>query len=476
MELRKALLDEKVLLALLLIIYVLTYSFSYPEHAFQNDENRYIRLGYEMLEGRYSVGIIDRAPVLPFMVSASLAAGLSAEQIRFILPLFIGMAFLLSAYLLSKKLTGKPLLSVAIILTFPFFWQWQPFLLVDTLLGVFSSLSCLFFYRSVSEDKKNLYPTSLFLSLALLTKVSAVILVPAFFIYLLYKRKLAILKSREFMIAAAFGIIIVAAAAFSIRGLSGSFGENIRFMSAEKFFREPYYYPVFFAMVPWSLAFLYGLYKTARKRTEGSVLSLITFLTVFAFFSTLVWKEMRFLIFILPFYAIVAQQGLEALGKRARYLVLGLFLAIGASQSGLILDGISSITWGADIMSAELMKLEPGSLVYMDTIFIFHPSLDKRVIGIPPEMTYEEVASAGPDYIVLSLYGEIARGADTKYYKPTLGPFRVPFEMGSPKTVLDWWPVLPFETDLYRKVSAGYSLYNTISRDGQDIFLIFKRK
>ena len=96
------------------------------------------------------------------------------------------------------------------------------------------------------------------------------------------------------------------------------------------------------------------------------------------------------------------------------------------------------------------------------------------MLGIPPEMTYEEVVEQDPDYIVLSLYGEIARGTDSSYYEPTLGPFKVPFDLGSEKTVLDWWPELPFLTDMYKDVSRDYSLHKRITRKGQDIFLIFK--
>jgi 4-amino-4-deoxy-L-arabinose transferase-like glycosyltransferase len=260
--------DERLLL-LCIVFFAAVYMLAYPQHAFYGDENSYLISGQNILEGRYTHGIFDRAPVLPLMVSACYALGLDVFQVKFILPLFIGIAFILTTFLLGKRFCRRPLIPAIIMLSFPFFWQWCPFLLVDVLLGVFSMLSALYLYKGIEDNRGYLFRSMLFLSLAIMTKVSAIFLIPAFLIYLAYRKRLRLLRDRHFLRGLALFLAILIPAVILTSLSSGTLGLNTRFMEPD-YFRIPTHYFLNFALVPWSLLFLYGAYKTLRDRNGKS--------------------------------------------------------------------------------------------------------------------------------------------------------------------------------------------------------------
>lgn len=468
--------DERVLLVILCTLFILAYAIAYPQHAFYADENSYLDMGQKILEGEYPTRAFNRGPVLPFLVSASYLLGLDPFQVRFIFPLIFGTLFMIVTYFMGKRLCGNGLIPALVVLSFPYIWKWVPFLLADIPLGVFSGLSLLFFYRGIEDKGKFLLYSGVFLALAMLTKFSAIVLIPVYLFYILYRRRLSILKSSEFLKAFAAFLIIFLVAASLTYFPSGISDFNLEFMSLE-YYRIPTYYLLNFALVPWSLVFLYGMYRVIRNRKEnsGGMFALIAFFTVFIFFNLLVWKEMRFLLFIIPMFAIIVGKGLRDMGKYAKYTVLVLFLIICLSESALLFDASSHVTWGADIMTREILALPGSPVIALDSIYIYNSRLQGRVPNIPDNATLDWIEGNNLDYAVLSVYGEIRREPNLDYYKPMLGPIDIlSIDFGAPKSILTWWPDYEFGSGLYKEVNARYPVFKRIQFREQDVFVIYE--
>jgi hypothetical protein len=256
--------------------------------------------------------------------------------------------------------------------------------------------------------------------------------------------------------------------------LSGTLGFNLRFMSLENYFRVPTYYFMMFAVVPWSLAFLYGIYRAVKSGKGEGAFALIAFFTVFIFFNMLVWKEMRFILFVIPMFAVLVGMGLKGMRKEVKYAIVALLFVLCFAESMLLLDTSADVTWGTDIMTEEMASLPESALIALDTSFIYRKDIYDRVTVFPPQTTAGWIEDSGADYVILSLYGEIARGADESHYKPKLGPIDAPFLGGdSPKNILSWWPGHEFSSDLYREINAKYPVLKRIQREGQDVFIIY---
>lgn len=469
--------NEWFLLLLCLVFFAVTYTVAYPQHALYADENAYLLLGQEILDGGYYEGMTDRAPMLPLMVSACRILGLDSFQIKFITPLIIGLLFISALFLLGKKFCKRPFIPVIVALSFPFFWKWAPFLLVDVLLGVFSTLSALYLYRALKGREGDITYSILFLSLAILTKASAVILIPIFLLYLFMRRRLSVLKHMPFLKGFVLFLLILVPAVILTILSSGGLGINLAFMTMD-YFRLPTYYFLNLAMVPWSLLFLFGLYKTIGGRKyddEGYIFSLLIFLIIFIFFNMLIWKEMRFLLFALPFFAVIVERGIASFSNKTAYIITSAFFVAGFVLSMLLLSTVSYVTWGDDILTRELLELPDDAVIAYDSLLVYTNCLYNHTIRVPANATAEWVRKSGADYLSISLYGELERGPDMSYYRPRIGPIDISLiETGNPKAILTWWPDYKFSSSLYQWAESSLQTYKVIQFQEQDVFIIYK--
>ena len=468
--------NEWLLFVCILALFALVYTLTFPQHAVYGDENSYLMLGQDILEGKYHEGMGDRAPMLPLIISGFYAMGLDPFGVKFIVPLLIGALFLFSVFMLGKGLCKRPFIPLLVVLSFPFFWKWVPFVLVDVLLGVFASLSALYLYKGIKDDERYITYSMLFLALAMLTKVSAIVLVVAFIIYLFMTKRMSVLMHKPFIKGLIIILLIVVPAAVLTSMASGTTGFHTQFMSMD-YFRVPYYYFLNFAMVPWSLLFLFGVYNILKDKSieNGHTFSLLVFLVGFAFFSMLLWKEMRFLLFVIPFFAITVERSLVSFKKVHAYAVLSVFFIAGIVLSMLLLSTVSYVSWGGDELTRDLISLQEGSTIAVDSIFLYNKALTERAIYIPANATPEWIRASGAEYLSLSLYGEIGRNPDMSYYKPKIGPIDASLiESGNPKMILSWWPGYKFSSPLYEWAESSLSVHRRIQWEGQDVFVIYE--
>ncbi len=465
---------NRVLPVLLCAVFAVIYTLTYAQHALYVDENDYLSLGNQILEGRYEGGIFHRGPLLPFLISLSYLAGLTVLQIKFLLPLIFGVLFIIATYLAGKGFCKDPIIPVLVILSLAYFWRWAPFLLVDVLMGIFATLSMLYFYRGVEDDRKYLKYSMLFLALAMITKATSMLLLVAFPVYLLARRRLGILKTGEFGRGLLAFLLIFLSVAFLVYLSSGTTGIELKSQVGD-YVRYQSFYFIRFAIIPWTLLFLYGAYRAVRSRDRGGIFALTMFLTVFIIFNLISWKETRFLIFVFPMFAVLVENGARKLRKTPKYIIMALFFALAFAESMLLLNTVSYVTWGSDLLAGELAGLDAGSVIATDSSILFDRSLEGRIIGFPEEFSRQWAEENGVDYMVLSIYGEITRNPDMGYYKPRIGFIDAPF-MGeeAAKNILTWWPDYRFSSQLYQVVNSEYSVFKKITYDGQDVFIIYR--
>ena len=188
--------DYLFILIVCLVTTLLLLVFAHSNSLTSGDECRYLLGGKGIIEGKgYSYGFPDGRPFLPSIIALFLYLDFDIVTIRFLIPIIFMNSALIATFALGKTLFGRKegYLATLFLFTFPFFWEIGNTVLVDIPLTVFTTLFLLFFYLGVEKEAKYLYLSAIFLSIALLIKLTAILFIFPVFIYLVVRRKLHIL-------------------------------------------------------------------------------------------------------------------------------------------------------------------------------------------------------------------------------------------------------------------------------------------
>ena len=211
MDLQQIIKKNKWLIVIFIIALLIRIFFIFSMPVKLWDETVYINLGYDLsenpLEYSFSNGWSDfipsfgdniysypkagfRAPLLPYLVSFFYFINLSFF-INFLVPL-IGALSVILVYILGKKLFNYKIgLISALLLTFvPIHSFYSGRVLTEVLLTFFILLTTLAFWRGYEEgNKRHKVLFGVFLALALLSRYTALWIMPVFLLYFLIRDK-----------------------------------------------------------------------------------------------------------------------------------------------------------------------------------------------------------------------------------------------------------------------------------------------
>ena len=475
------------------------------------DENLYISLGKSIVNGGdYNWDFPDGRPIIPSLIALFLFFGFDIPTIQFLIPLIFMNLTIIATYFLAKTMYGKreAIIATLFLFTFPFFWQLGLSMLTDIPLAALSTLFILFFYLGVERDKKYLPVSAIFLSLAILTNISVILLILPAFLYLLIANKRLIL-TKEFVVS----IFIVPVLFLFVFGifhilLSANMGTSLAARSL--------YIPfnildkLSLGYAPALLFAFFGISREKRTIFLGSIV-----LVVVTFFM-LTTSGIRHLSILYPIFGIFAARGYINLRDRFNRkkivdLVLIIFLVISVVNSLYLVDLSNNGRWGVVTLSRHVNAIE-GNVTFASD---YNPeylkvSTSKNVIRIPryyefndeimeieyfwsivanksnPNSSkYAELYKSGKiepyfyyfddewikdnhvDYVILSIYDE-GHSSEKRYHHPKYAWIEIPF-IKIPIYTSDL-----FQSKLYKICEEKYERVDEVYKEKRLIFIIYK--
>jgi hypothetical protein len=484
---------------------------AHPESIYP-DENLYISLGKSIVDGGdYDWYFPDARIIIPSLIALFLFIGFDIPTIQFLIPLIFMNLTIIATYFLAKTMYGEKeaIIATLFLFTFPFFWQLGLSVLTDIPLTALSTLFILFFYLGVEKDKKYLLISAIFLSLAILTNISAILLIVPAFLYLLIANRSLIL-TKEFVVS----IFIVPVLFLFVFGIFHIFlSANMDITRTSGCLYQPFNIldKVSLGYAPTLLFAFFGISREKRTIFLGSMV-----LVVVTFFM-LTTSGIRHLSILYPIFGIFVARGYINLRDRFNIkkmvdLVLIIFLIISVVNSLYLVDLSNNGRWGVVTLSKHVNAIEGKVTIASD----YNPeyltvSTSKNVIMIPPyyefndEMVevgkfwsvatnkshpnssiYAELHKSGQiktyfhyyfdnkwiednhvDYVILSIYEE-GRSSEMRFHHPKYAWIDVPFIKTSIYTCDS------FQSRLYKICEEKYKRVDEIYKEKDLAFIIYK--
>ena len=499
------------LLIMCLATTVLILVLARPESIYP-DENGYISLGKSIVNGgEYERGFLDGRPIIPSLIALFLFIGFDIPTIQFLIPLIFMNLTIIATYFLAKTVYGEreAIIATLFLFTFPFFWQLGLSVLTDIPLTALSTLFILFFYLGVEREKKYLPISAIFFVLAFLTNVSAILLIPPAFLYLLIANKRLIL-AKEFIIS-----IFIAPLLFLF-----VFGIFHIFLSANMGTAEASraLYQTFSILEILSLgyapALLFGFFGISREKRTIFLGSMV--LIVFTFFM-LTTPYIRHLSILYPIFGIFVALGYINLRdkfdiKKIVDLVFVIFLVISVANSLYLVDSSNNARWGVVKLSEHVNAIEGNLTIASDyNLGYLKATTSKNIILIPryyefngemlevekiwsvatnksdpnssiyaklyksgqinPYFNYyfddEWIEDNHVDYVILSIYAE-GRSSEMRHHHPKYAWIEVPF-INTPIYTSD-----SFQSKLYKVCEEKYERVDEVYKYEDLVFIIYK--
>ena len=425
--------DEKILFFLTIGFVLIFYFMTLSLNSTYDDNLSYLDIGKELAEtGKYTGNFWNRAPTLPFIITVLYFLGTDIIIITVLIPLIFIVLFLIANHSMFRTLYNWRIALFVdwAIIALPSFWRWSERVLVDTPFGAFAIFSLLFFYVGLEKDRRYLILSSLFFALTFLTKISGLVLIPIFLIYIIYRRKLNILVKKESIISITLGLLLPASVMWLIFTSDTSIFsiDTIYFAAVPqgkdyliKFFLNP-----LFIFVP------LGVYRAMKewRKEHAIVLATITmFLLTFSTIATL----MRYLIVLYGPIFFLSVYGLLMLNSRrfGKILFSVIFVSgviVGLVNTIYIIDFVDSKTrFGV----RDLAYFVEGSVNLNETIaagnmagylstytsrnvigFTYHVDVENRTILVGD---FNRIVT-NPSHELYEKYVAFARNEKTKDY------------------------------------------------------------
>jgi hypothetical protein len=471
------------------------------------DENMYISL-------RSSIhwGFPDARLIIPLLIALFLFTGFDIYTIQFLIPLIFMNLTIIATYFLAKTMYGnrEAIIATLFLFSFPIFWQCGLTMLLDIPLAALSSLFILFFYLGVEKDKKYLPISAIFFVLAFLTKASAILMIPAAFLYILITNK-RLIFTKEFLISIFIvpALFVLVSVIFHI-----FFSLNIDISSASRMLHKSFSYIAILSLgyAPALLFAFFGISREKRTIFLGSII--LIFVTYFIFIMPL--RQLRYLSPLFPIFAIFVARGYINLRDRVNIkkivdLVLILFLVISFVNSLYLVDLSNNSRWGVVTLSKHVNAIEgnvtiasdynPGylSIVTAKTVIRIprYYEFNDEIVEIeyfwsivtnksnPNSSRYAELYKSGiisfehyyfddewieenhVGYVILSIYDE-CHSSEMRYHHSKYAWIEVPFI----ETLI--YTCDSFQSKLYKLCEEKYEKVDEIYKENRLIFIIYK--
>jgi len=448
--------ETKILIALLIVAFIIRSIFIFSTPVKIWDETVYANLGYNLAHNPLDYSVANngwsdfipsggdnfyawpkmgfRAPLLPYLLMPLYLFNLDFLVIFFIA--IIGALSVCLVYLLGKKLFNEKvaLYSAILFLLIPLHIIYSAKILTGVLFTFFVLLTFFSFWKGYEENnKKHKVLFGVFLALALLSRYTALWIMPIFLLYFLARDKsLKFLKDKYlwYSILAFFGTLIP----WFIYGIfeySNPFGAFIHGFKASgywgglqswTFFFE--YWGHMFSIIGFVfvIALIYILYKKEFFKKE------IYFLLIwFAFFLGMAiympHKEDRFILAIVPTIALISGYFIDKIKRYKKLILIGITLITLFSLSSQFYTTYNNSYTDTNKCFLEsnkfLEEVNKNSVVITDesTVVYYYTKLETKFY--PNPWDYKILSSWTKDYYsgkeVYVLFGDYIIKSEEEY-------------------------------------------------------------
>jgi len=456
------------------------------------DESTYLRLGKQIVEGSgYFLGFPDGRPFVPSIIALFLYPGLGIATVRLVIPIIFMNLALIATFALGKTLFGRKEGYVAslFLFTLPFFWDIGNTAMVDVPLTALTTLFLMFFYLGVEKEPRYLYISAILISMAILTKMTAILFLLPVFIYLLIAKKLSICLKKEFIISTVT-IPLLLIGVYTLFHIFAS--ADINFANIESAAGVPFR---LFDILRLGLAPILVLVIFGFSKERVNIYLWLPILTLLLFWAIQGrFFDVRQFTPLFTLVGILVSLGffnlLTRYNKKIVYVLLTLLLMISFAHSLYLNAYHQDTNWGVTTLSESLDSLEGHGKVAVDfstTARYLPAAIDKSIIEafeasgeypyIRPKyeiITDEWLKENDVSYLVLSVYGELHRtGFEDWGHPKLLGIIEMPFiEIGQYGQLPP--SICQFNSDFYNKCEKNYPRVSTITKDKQVVFIIYK--
>ena len=483
--------DYSFILTICLVTTFLILIFAHPNSLTSVDECAFLHLGKSIVDGSdYYKGFPDGRPIVPSIIAFFLYLGFDIAAVRLLVPIIFMNSALISTYALGKTLFGRKeaFIATLFLFTFPYFWHVGTAIYTDIPLTTFTTLFLLFFYLGIEKETKYLYISAIFISIALLIKMNAILFIFAAFFYLIIRKKIDVCRKKEFIISA---MIIPLSFLIVYTIFHVLMSANMDFSAVESTVKIPFrtFEILRLGFAPILVLTLFGISKERR-----SIYLWLPILTFFVFWAiTGRFFVLRHFTPLFPIIGILIATGffklLNKYNKKFICILFILLLAVSFVHAVYLNDYHKETSWGITTLSASVNELEGNGKVAIDhfeTGYYLHASTDKDIIGaykssgeVPPVtytydiITDEWIQKNNIEYIILSVYGEQCRTEFKDYFHPKFLMVEVPFMKRYNYNRLPQ-SNFQFKSELFNSFEQKYEKIDEIYKENQKVFVIYK--
>ncbi len=331
MKLKFAITKTKIILAIFLVLLAAVY-WNSRQHLLTYDDYRDMHLGKNLLGGQYSFfgdAYFKHPPLYMMILATSFAIFGFGEDAGYVVSILFALATLVVTFLFAKRVTNTKIAfaAIAILAVNPWFVQFARDLRFEMATTFFFLLSLYTYWRFLeASNKKYLIASGVSIGLGLLTKSFIFLLFPAYLLFVIllaYKKKYNFIKGflqLMVMTVVAFLVyspwIIYTSLNHGPSQLTAQIEEFTGKLSwAPDYVPPPLYFYIFqlpdIITYPVLMLSLIGIVYFFKHKSRSLLLILSWIFVYFIFVSIMGWKEGRFLVYLIPGFAILAASGLN---------------------------------------------------------------------------------------------------------------------------------------------------------------------
>ncbi|MDD4877867.1 MAG: glycosyltransferase family 39 protein [Candidatus Nanoarchaeia archaeon] len=304
---------------ILVLAFALQLIFLFKEHAMWWDSSVYLGMGHYIYSlGEAGIWEHIRPLVFPLMLGFFWKLGLNDIFIGYLLGMAFSIGSILLAYLIGKKLFSEEAGEIAALMLAltPVFLE-STFRIMTEIPSVFFALLALYFYI-----EKKPFASGIFAGIAFLTKFPQALVIAIIGIAFMRKWK----NAGKFALGALCFIVPYLVFNWFMYGNPSVFADADAIIknSGAWLFSGPVYYYLqgILKQNPLYILSAVGIYACVRERKYIIPALAIAF---FAYFTYHVHKEIRFMLLMLPYFAILASAGIKKMFKQ-RWIFWAVFV------------------------------------------------------------------------------------------------------------------------------------------------------
>ncbi|MFH0832530.1 MAG: glycosyltransferase family 39 protein [Candidatus Aenigmatarchaeota archaeon] len=389
-----------IVLLILSLPWLLFYNFN---GAYYWDEAVYMDLARNIKNGEYFVNMAGdesfRAPFFPFILYILYPLG---EHFLKVLPIiFMFSSVFVIYHFISRFYDKKTAFYLSsFLLTSPLLLFFGERLLTETIFLFLFSSSLLFFYISIEKDKRYMPLVGLLTGLSFLTKYQGIYLIPTFIIYIYIRKKLSVIKSKEFVLSAIIFILLMIPwllISYTYYGnIFGSYKAQMDTITSPV--SEAYYSGSVFFYIIYSVAIfgipilLFPAFLNKKFFDKNfSKLAIISVIIIFMIFSFSMRKELRYLVAFSFIFLLPCALGLKNLESRVKKkkiiipIIFSILILLNVSSSAILM--INGRDSGLNIKNAaEFLKdrVSEDEYIVASNYPVMRYITNAKILAFPP--------------------------------------------------------------------------------------------